>query len=95
MILFKKNFPTYSEGGISPMKQVFMIIELILGIAMIVVIYMQPSKSDALSGFIQGGGKDTFFSKNKAKTKEVMLVRLTAVIAALFAINTFIVNMVK
>lgn len=56
---------------------------------------MQPSKADALSGLIQGATKDTFFSKNKARTKEVVLVRLTVLFSILFAVNTVLVNLIK
>ncbi|MGN0144658.1 MAG: preprotein translocase subunit SecG [Clostridium sp.] len=77
------------------MQNILMAIEILLGLAIIVTIYMQPSKADALSGLIQGANKDTFFSKNKARTKEVVLVRLTVLFSFLFAINTIIINIVK
>jgi len=56
---------------------------------------MQPSKSDALSGLIQGSTNDTFFSKNKSRTKEAVLVKLTVMFMALFAINTTLLNLIK
>ena len=49
---------------------------------------MQPSKSDALSGLIQGSSNETFFSKNKARTKEVILSRITVISMILLACNT-------
>ena len=77
------------------MKIALLIVELVLGLLTCIVILMQPSKSDALSGLIQGTTKDTFFSKNKSRTKEVVLVRLTILFSILFAINTFLVNLIK
>ncbi|WP_026886180.1 preprotein translocase subunit SecG [Clostridium beijerinckii] len=77
------------------MQNILLIFEGILGLAIILVIYMQPSKADALSGLIQGATKDTFFSKNKSRTKEVILVRLTVIFMALFAVNTVLLNLVK
>ncbi len=77
------------------MENIFLVIEALLGLGVIITIYMQPSKADALSGLIQGGTKDTFFSKNKSRTKEVVLVRLTVVFMALFAINTLVLNLIK
>lgn len=77
------------------MKNIFMIIEVLLGLATIITVYMQPSKADALSGLIQGAAKDTFFAKNKSRTKEVILVRLTILFSALFAINTIVLNLIK
>jgi preprotein translocase subunit SecG len=77
------------------MKNIFMIIEVLLGLAVIITVYMQPSKADALSGLIQGSTKDTFFAKNKSRTKEVILVKLTVLFSALFAINTIVLNLIK
>lgn len=76
------------------MQNILLAIEIILGLAIIVTIYMQPSKADALSGLIQGSSNDTFFAKNKSRTKEVILVRLTIFFSVLFAINTLIINLI-
>lgn len=76
------------------MKNILLAIELILGLAVIISIYMQPSKADALSGLIQGSTNDTFFAKNKSRTKEAVLVRLTVFFSALFAIVTVIINLI-
>ncbi|ETI89211.1 preprotein translocase subunit SecG [Clostridium butyricum] len=77
------------------MQNILMVLEVLLGLGVIITIYMQPSKADALSGLIQGATKDTFFSKNKARTKEVVLVRLTVLFSILFAVNTVVVNLIK
>ncbi|MBW6411806.1 preprotein translocase subunit SecG [Clostridium weizhouense] len=77
------------------MQNILMGLEVLLGVLITVTIFMQPSKADALSGLIQGGTKDTFFSKNKARTKEVMLVRLTWIFTGLFALNTLVLNFIK
>ena len=55
---------------------------------------MQKSKADALSGLIQGSKSETFFTKNKSKTKEAMLVKVTIVSMLLFAINTVVLNII-
>lgn len=80
-------------GGIA-VKNVLLVLEAILGIAIIVTVLLQPSKTDALSGLIQGSKTETFFSKNKAKTKESMLLKLTIVAVALFAVNTIALNLI-
>lgn len=77
------------------MQNILLVFEVLFGLGVILTIYMQPSKADALSGLIQGSTKDTFFSKNKSRTKEVVLVRLTVLFMALFAINTIILNIIK
>lgn len=77
------------------MKTALLVAEVILGIVVIVSVLMQPSKSDALSGLIQGSNNETFYSKNKARTKEVMLARLTMVSMFLFAAVTVGLNLIK
>lgn len=77
------------------MQNILLVLEVLLGIGVIIAVYMQPSKSDALSGLIQGSTNDTFFSKNKSRTKEAVLVRLTVMFMALFAINTVVLNLMK
>lgn len=68
--------------------QTFLTILVVLtGIIVIVTVLMQPSKSDALSGLIQGSNNDTFFSKNKARTKEVILARITMIAMIIFALS--------
>lgn len=76
------------------MRTFLVIVEVILAIIVIVSIMMQPSKADALSGFIQGKG-DTFYSKNKGRTREAMLVKTTVISTILFVIVTLALNMVK
>ncbi|MNE77644.1 preprotein translocase subunit SecG [compost metagenome] len=71
-----------------------MVIESILGLAIIITILLQPSKSDGLSGLIQGRS-ETFFSKNKGRTREAMLARITIISMVLFAVNTIILNLIK
>ena len=76
------------------MRTFLFVVEAILAVVVIVSILMQKSKADALSGLIQGSKSETFFSKNKAKTKEVMLARVTIISMALFAINTVALNLI-
>lgn len=76
------------------MKTFLLTLEIILGLIVIVTILMQPSKADALSGLIQGGTTETFFAKNKTRTKEAMIAKATMVSMALFAINTVALNLI-
>jgi preprotein translocase subunit SecG len=77
------------------MQNILLVIEVLLGVGLIITVYMQPSKADALSGLIQGASSDTFFSKNKSRTKEAILVRLTYIFMLLFVINTVALNLIK
>lgn len=76
------------------MRTPLIILESILGLVVIISILLQPSKSDGLSGLIQGRG-ETFFSKNKGRTKEAMLAKVTIAAMLLFAVNTIVLNLIK
>ncbi|MEQ8196739.1 MAG: preprotein translocase subunit SecG [Clostridiaceae bacterium] len=75
------------------MKTALIILESILGLAVIVSVMLQPGKTDGLSGLIQGRS-ETFFSRNKGRTKEAMLAKVTIVSMALFAVTTVALNMI-
>ena len=93
MIKLSENARKYNMGGVT-VKTFLFVLEAVLGLIVVVSILMQKSKADALSGLIQGSKSETFFTKNKAKTKEAMLVKLTIVSMLLFAINTVVLNIV-
>ena len=76
------------------MKTFLFVLEAILGLIVVGSILMQKSKADALSGLIQGSNSETFFTKNKSKTKEAMLAKVTIVSMLLFAINTIALNLI-
>ena len=69
-------------------------IEIVLGLIVIVSVLMQKSKVDALSGLVQGSKNETFFSKNKGRTKDALLAKITMISMLLFAINTVVLNIV-
>ena len=67
-------------------------IEIVLGLIVIVSVLMQKSKADALSGLVQGSKNETFFSKNRGRTKDALLAKITMISMLLFAINTVVLN---
>lgn len=76
------------------MKDLLFVLEAILGVLVIASILMQKSKADALSGLIQGSKSESFFAKNKSKTKESILVKITVISMFFFMVNTVLLNMV-
>lgn len=74
------------------MVKFMMILEFVLALTIIVVVLMQESKSDALSGLIQGSKTESFYSKNKNKTKKSILENITWAAMAIFMVNTLLLN---
>lgn len=83
------------------MHNFLMVLEVIFSIVIIVSVMMQPSKSDGLSGLVGGSGgggggaSQSHFAKNKTKTLESVMAKVTAVSAVCFGITTVMLNLVK
>ena len=71
------------------LQLVITILQLICGLAIILIVLFQSGKSAGLSGAI-GGVADSVLSKNKAKTMDAKLARATKWVGALFLILTLI-----
>lgn len=66
---------------------------LISAIAIVVLVMLQQSQQQGLSGAI-AGGSDSFFDKNKGRTKEAMLAKLTKILAGVFFVTTLVAVLV-
>lgn len=75
------------------MKLALTICQIVLTIALIVLVLMQSGKAQGLSGSIAGGA-ETFFGKNKGKTIDGILSKITAVIAILFIVCSVALSVV-
>ena len=73
---------------------VITILQLLCGLAVIVIVLFQSGKSAGLSGAI-AGGMDTFMAKNKAKTWDAKLAKWTKWVAILFIVLTLILSLMK
>ena len=71
------------------MKTVVTILQLLCGLAIILIVLFQSGKSQGLSGAI-GGVADSFLAKNKAKTIDAKLARATKWFGAVFLVLTMI-----
>ncbi|ALS74533.1 preprotein translocase subunit SecG [Planococcus sp. CP5-4] len=75
------------------MHTLLMTLLLIVSIALIVVVLLQSGKSAGLSGAISGGAEQ-LFGKQKARGLDLVLHRVTIVLAALFFILAIAVTKV-
>ena len=74
------------------MTMLITILQLLCGLAIIVMTMMQSGKNAGLSGAIGGGSSDSFLARNKAKTFDAKLARATKWIGAAFIVLTLILN---
>ena len=56
---------------------------IISAIVIVITVMLQQSKQQGLSGAIAGGA-DTFFDKNKGRTMEAKLSKITKIVASIF-----------
>lgn len=68
-------------------RMILLIAMVVLSVAMVIVVMCQPSNSDGM-GAISGQSSETFYSKNKAKSLQGMMKRLTIILGiCLFVIS--------
>ena len=75
------------------LKVVITVLHLLIAFGLMVTVLFQSSKSQGLSGSIAGGA-ETFFGKNKGKTLDGMLAKLTVVLAILFVITSVSLSLI-
>ena len=68
------------------------VIHVILSLILIAVVLLQSGKSAGLSGSI-GGGAETFFGKNKARTIDGLLEKATGIVAILFVVTSIVLSL--
>lgn len=69
------------------MKNFVVALHILFSLTVIFSIFMQPAKVQGLSSAISGGA-ETFFGKNKARTFEAKLQKVTVVSMVLFVITS-------
>ena len=65
------------------------IVYFIIALALIAIVMLQSGKSAGLSSVF--GGSDTFLARNKARTFDARLARLTKWVAVVFMVLTLVI----
>lgn len=86
-----------TKGGIimGALKLTATIVLVLFEIFLIVVVLLQSSNSPGLSSSFGGGNTETFFGKNKNRSREGRLQRLTSVSAIGFIVLAVIISLIK
>ena len=69
------------------LKLIVTIVQVLCGLVLIAIVMLQSGKSAGLSGAISGAA-DTFLSKNKAKSVDAKLAKMTKWVAILWVLLT-------
>ncbi|MDR1092946.1 MAG: preprotein translocase subunit SecG [Clostridiales bacterium] len=78
-LIAANTLPGWVNATFPIIRRVFVARLILLSIVLIVSVLMQPANQEGLGAI--SGGSDTFFSKNKGRTREGMLKRLTTICA--------------
>lgn len=73
------------------LKAILTVIFIIVSIALTVIILAQEGKSAGLGAI--AGAADTYWGKNKGRSMEGMLVRVTKVLVGVFLVLAVVLNM--
>ncbi|MBQ9303706.1 preprotein translocase subunit SecG [Butyrivibrio sp. Su6] len=76
----------------SALDYVFGVVFIIVCAALVVLVLAQEGKNQGL-GAIQGTVENTYWSKNKGRSREGVLKRATFVLSVLFIVFSVILNM--
>ena len=75
------------------LNMILTVLQVLCGLAVIAVVMLQSGKIAVLSGAIAGGA-DTFLSKNKAKSVDAKLAKMTKWVAILWILLTLSLSIV-
>lgn len=73
------------------LKIVLTVIFILVSIALTVIILMQESKSAGLGAI--AGAADTYWGKNKGRSMEGMLVKITRILVVAFIVLAAVLNL--
>ena len=75
------------------LKIVFTVIFILICVAITFLVLLQEGKQQGLGAI--SGIADTYWGKNKARSIEGILTKLTTIAAVLFIVLAFVLNIVK
>ena len=75
------------------MKLAISVVQVLLSLALVAIVMLQSGKSAGLSGAIAGAA-DTFLSKNKAKSLDAKLAKMTKWVAIAFILVTLALSLI-
>lgn len=73
------------------LKLILTVVYLLVCVGIIVLVLRQDAKNNGLGGAIAGGA-NTYWSKNKGRSKEGILNKLTIILGAIFIILSVVLN---
>lgn len=73
------------------LKTILMIVFILICVALTVIILLQEGKAAGL-GSLSGQSTETYWSKNKGRSKEGILIKVTSILVLLFFVLAAVLN---
>ena len=73
------------------LRIIITVVFIIVSIALAAIVLMQEGKNSGLSAL--SGVADTYWSKNKGRSMEGMLIRITTILGIVFVVMAILLNM--
>ncbi len=84
---------TTETSGISTLRIVLTIVFVIISVALSALVLMQEGKTQGLGAI--AGAAETYWGKNKGRSMEGVLVKITRVLAVLFILLAIALNLTR
>ena len=75
----------------STLEVILTVVDLLCCVALTLIVLAQSGKGEGLSAAL-GGSAETFFGKNKGRSLDAKLEKLTIVVAVVFILVTFVLS---
>lgn len=75
-------------------KTILIIVDIILALGVVILIMLQNNDDQGMSATITGASANNFLDKNKGRTREGKLKRMTIIFAIALAVITIALNIV-
>lgn len=76
------------------LKIILIIVDIILALGVVILIMLQNNDDQGMSATITGASANNFLDKNKGRTREGKIKRMTIIFAIALAVVTVVLNIV-
>lgn len=75
------------------LKVILTIVYIMVCVAIMVIVLLQDSKNQGLSGALAGGSGNSYWSKNKGRSKEGILNKVTIALGIVFIVLSVVMSL--
>ena len=76
------------------LKIILIIVDIILALGVVILVMLQHKDDQGMSATITGASANNFLDKNKGRTREGKMKRMTIIFSIAFAVVTVVLNIV-